>query len=562
MKTKKKSSSSLRKKFSLQPAFWVGVGFFLIGLAGLFSVAGELRAGELDQMVSSDATLFVEFSLDQDSLTQLQHVFPEVQVNTLLDLFIGDRFGITFAQDIAPWIGHQGGIALFSSGEGVVSARYQNRKKLDVFLQKFKLPSEAFQKIEVKDAEILTPAFSSGLGIGIRGKYVFFASSVDTLKAMFQSPSTLSDLPEYRDIRRDMPRGTHVFLFSQNEPLTDIFFSSAENKASKPLWAALSQSLPFGGVGLELEEKTISMHTKMLTEEGVFAQKKTNRSENQTMPELAQFAPQNTLFFMNGADLYAKYQHTKEFLAEFHPQFSVLFDGVLRATSRQLFGDRFDFERDFLSRMHGQYAFILNFKESETPFLDFTLVTGFGGPDAEKNLSQLHDIIHFAQTRFAVQEEEVELPDGSTRQELVAVDAKEIPIQKQEFEEKIYFTAENVAQDKNFSYAFLDGYLVFSTTQSGIKSVFTAHGNPTANLTQNTDFRESVLFRYSPSESYGFLNLAKLGESVELLTPQNTLEESEPSAWQILLRSGIRNMTFARKVFPGEIFWTGTLFLQ
>ena len=37
---------------------------------------------------------------------------------------------------------------------------------------------------------------------------------------------------------------------------------------------------------------------------------------------------------LTGYDLYAKYQYTRSFLSELHPQFSVVFDGLLRAARR------------------------------------------------------------------------------------------------------------------------------------------------------------------------------------------------------------------------------------
>ena len=91
--------------------------------------------------------------------------------------------------------------------------------------------------------------------------------------------------------------------------------------------------------------------------------------------------------------------------------------------------------------MHGQYAILIDFEDVLYPFLDFTLITGFGNADVDQNLNRLNDAIHFAQSHFASKVEKVTLPDGTMREELIAIEPEKIPIQKVDFENMEYFTA-------------------------------------------------------------------------------------------------------------------------
>ncbi|MDH3324962.1 MAG: DUF3352 domain-containing protein, partial [Candidatus Peregrinibacteria bacterium] len=392
---------------------------------------------------------------------------------------------------------------------------------------------------------------------------VFISSSSSAINEIFISEKKLESNEQYRKIRLDTPRKSFFFSYADSAQFVDLFLSGDRFATQKPLFDAGAKTLSSIGFSADVDDKSISVRSKILTADGVFSEHEIKKAANSVMPRLAQFSPKDALFFMNGIDLYAKYAHTKEFLAQFHPQFSVIFEGILRAWGRENFGDKFDFEKDFLAKMRGQYAVLVDFEDEAMPFLDFTLITGFGGVDIEKNLSDFHDAIHFAQSRFTTKVEEVELPDGTVREELVAVDESEIPINKIEFKGRDYFTVENSgsSNSKKLSYGFVENFLVFSTHENGLKSVLSAQATPENALSQNKDFRDSVLFRYSPSESYGFVNFAKLENAINLISNAEIGESGDFSITN-LIRKNIRNATFARKVFPGEIFFSATLFAR
>jgi len=512
--------------------------------------------GNLEKIFPASTAIYSEISLNRASLKNLQALFPDADITLLWSAISGDKFAFDFEKDIKPWVGSRAGIGVFGKGDFVVAVQYRNRAGAEKFLDHFRLPSEAFDISDAGGGEIWTPKFSSNFSFGFAKGYVFFASSPARLKEVFEFKTNLRDSEAFNSIRSDLQGRGELFLFADTQKALDILLMSGNLQAQKPMMEVLSQTLPALGVRAKLDKTGIQLDSKILTREGVFAGKRVERGENKTLPELAQFASQNALFFMNGADIHAKYLHTKEFLSSFHPQFAVVFDGVLRGLSRQIFGEKFDFEKDFLSQMHGQYALILDFPDVLSPFVNFTLITGFGEGDTEQNISHLHDALRFAQGQFSAESREVKLPDGSMREELVAVPSQELPIKKKEFNGATYFTFDSPSdQNKKFSYGFLEGYFIFSTHEDGLKSVISAYGGE--NLAKNQDFRDSVLFRFSPSESYGFLNYTKLSSVFELLGADKT---EENTVWSFFAHANVRNLVFARKVFPSEIFWTAILF--
>jgi len=542
------------EKSSLFP---FGVLLFLLGIVGVLWFGILSPVGRLDDIFPSDVALFTEVSFKKDSLQKFQALFPDADMSLLWEKIGGDIFSFDFENDVLPWAGKHAGVAFWGAQDFVLGIQYRHKSKAEDFLGNFRLSSETFEKEKIKGGEIWTPEFSSRLAFGFLDGYVFFASSADRLKEVFLSESSLSDVEYYQKIRSDLSRENEFFLFAESEASLPMVFNSEEWATKKPLLEVLSQTLPSFGISADINKQGIEIQSKIITKKGVFSGQKTKKPENQTLPELAQFASQNVLFFMNGSDVYAKYLHTKEFLSSFHPQFSVVFDGVLRGLSREMFGKEFDFERDALAKMHGQYAILFDFPDVLSPFVNFTLITGFGSADTEKNLAELSQALHFAQGQFSAQSREVKLPDGSVREELVAVDTQELPIKKVEFNDYTYYTFEPpVNTGQKFSYAFLEGYFVFSTHEDGVRSTIASYTGES--LAENADFRESVLFHFSPSESYGFLNYSKLDSVFELFLSE---ESNRRDGFLSFFRNAnVRNLVFSRKVFPTEIFWTAILF--
>jgi hypothetical protein len=555
---KRKIKTTFKKdKFITNPFFVMGFVLFLVGLIG--SIFVLQKKTELSQVFTDRAVAIAEFRLDSELKNQFQEFFPQADWEILFSHLSGYTFDIDWEKDILPWIGPKGGFALFPEGNFIIAVKYGNRKKAEKFADIFKISSESFQTKNIGKGEIWTPAFSSDIAVGFYKGYFLFSTSQALLSEQFLNVQKISHNEKYQEIQRDIPYHWVAQLFLDTEKYTEYFSNEAKFSSTKPLWEAFSQSIPGLGMTLKFEDGALNVESKFLTQEGIFSDAEILRDTNQTMPKLAQFTPQDVLFFTNGVDIYQKYLHTKKFLEDFHPQFSVIFDGILRGISRQYFGEKLDFEKDILSRLHGQYAIIWDVKDPTNPFIELGLITGFGGPDMEQNLSELHDIVHVAQSQFSTEKKAVKLPDGTIREELVAKERTNIPIQKKEFEGVTYFTLENSTEEKQFSYAFTEGYLIFSTHENQLWKMISASQGISESLAQNEDFRESILFRYSPSESYGFFNLSK---GISVLDFLSHTEENEFTFLFEFLRSGIRNLTFSRKVFPESVFWTGTLFLR
>ncbi|MBT3349604.1 DUF3352 domain-containing protein [bacterium] len=542
--------------------FWLGVFLATAGILGALWQFLPREKTSLDEVFPSDTAIFSEVSLDQDFREKF-----ETLSGSDFEILAKESFARWIPNGnfdgLEKWIGDRAGIALLPDGEILVATRYRSRKKTEEFLQQFLLPAEKFQRTKITDpvrAEILTPEYSSTVAFAFFRDWLIFSTSHDTLHAALTNTEKLHTDENFQKVRRDFSADANAVVFFNTQQIVERFFSKENFSAQLPVFKAFATAVPGGGTTIKFSEDQVKLQSKFLTKKGVFSEDTAQKQAEKIVPQLAQFAPPDTLLFVNGSDLYKKYSHTKEFLSEFHPQFSVIFDGILREQARTIFGEKFNFETDFLGKMHGQYAFIWDFEDPTEPFLNFTLITGYGSENVVKNLSEMHDVIHFAQSQFATTTEDIKLPDGTIRTELVATDPREIPIEKSEFKSLEYFTAENIANNKKFSYGFVDGYLVFSTHELGLKKAFSAHESVDGNLAQNSDFRESVLFDFSTAGSYGYANTGKILTLLEF-SEQVKFEKQDSggfSLWKTVLRE-FRNATFARKTLPQQVIWTTIL---
>ncbi len=541
----------LKIRFTL--LFFIGLILFGLGITGYVLRLFSWIPVSIDEVLPKNTTFIVEINLKE--IEKKQDTLNIQEFTNKLDQFLEKKFTINFTKDIQSWIGSDAVFSILDNDEYLLAIKWNNKKNTQKFLNQFITTGETFVEKKFENGNLLTPQFSSDIAFGFYHNWLLISPSQDAIEKVFTKKSSLRNNSEYKKIITDIPRKNFIFCFANTESLVKNVNFSETFKKYAPLLETITKSLPYFGLSFQYEKDQVTLSIKILSQEGIFKERLINKTPNQTMPQLAYMIPKDILFFINGSDLYAKYLHTKEFLSELDPQFSIIFEGLLQAQSEKIFGKEFQFEQDFLSKMRGQYAFALDFKDQLKPFINFTFITGFGHENQVEDISQFHDAITLAQTQFSPKIEEVTLPDGTVRKELVSAKPEDIQIKEVEFGTHKFFTNTKKTNNQQFSYGFFDNNLVFSTHTEGLTSIISVIENKNDSLAQNSDFKESVLFEFSPSESYGFLNITKLIPSLQLW--QN---ENNSNNFTNFLHSKFRNFTFSRKVFPGEIFLKGIFF--
>ena len=541
--------------------FLLGAFLFAVGIAGVFWHIWSQPTAKLSQIFPASSSLFVEFSLENTTLERWQNTFAETDVSLSTENLLSDYLPSVTLDQITPWIGNRVGMAFLKNHEFIIATRYRNKRKAEEFLQQLTLLDESLVEQTAHDITVQTAAFSSPLAFFFQDGWLLIGSSVETLTTSLTEQNIASN-EYYIECAKDFPLQADAIFFAKTQDLLQKDFLGEKYIAQEPLFRALSDTVPALGITLNLEKDRTLIDAKFVTTDGVFSAEQLKNTPNELLPQMAQFSPRDTFFFMNGNDLYAKFLHTRSFLSDLHPQFSVVFDGLLRAEFRNIFGPEFDFEKDFLSQMRGQYALIFDFEDAASPTPYFTLVTGFGNADTEANLETLHHVIRSAQSQVATEIVEKKLADGSTREELVAVDPRSVEIRKKQEEEHTYFTATSPANEganstRKFSYGFLDGQLIFSSHERGVANIMRAFDTENGNLAQNEDFRQSVLFDFASAESFGYVNFSKLRTLIDFSQTLITGNEQKIN-WSSLIQP-FRNLSFSRKSSDHATYFSGVL---
>lgn len=532
---------------SLTTAFRFGILFFLIGILGFLAYYWQSRIHDLDDFFTDEAYLTLQIDLAElpdNGEKWLKTILQETNTSLLDE--IGD-----FDQ-LKTWLGRQVGVAFYPDGEVVLAIQWRNREAMQAFTNQYLATDENWVLTDTPMGQIKTPEFSSKMAFGISQRWLMISTSESLLKYHFRNDANrLSTQKNYRSIQRDIPSGFAEFYLDTTSAVEDLYRGYDPNQ--EQMYQAMAEAVPALGLSLVEQDDFVQLYSKALTHDGIFFQETVARDQAEIIPELVQFVPHDTAFFINGINLPEKYNQLKVFLTELNPQYEIIFSGLIRAQVRELFGRDFDLQKDLLSKMHGQYALILDWDRDGVSAPYLTFLTGFGGRDKEQSLSDLHTAIHKVQSRFVPEIQEVELPDGTVRRELVSQDPDEIPIRKVEFaQNEYYYTTDLDNTDKKFAYGLLGEVFMFSSHEKGLQRILAAKQGETPSLAQQQQFRESVMFRFSPSESYGFLKMTRF---TEMPLAQNILS-AEQSPMLDLILSSLSDVTFSRKVYPGEIFWS------
>ncbi len=524
------------------------IGGFILFLLGIFGGSWQYFMGSsnhIENFISEEAFIYGEFDVSSQNILEIQKL--GVDINTLDISKISDfSLPSLTLKDLEPWIGKKIGFVKKDSENFLVLAQFRNKNNTKVFLENFLAPDENFRIKKLEIGDLMLPEFSSQMAFMFYKGWVLMGSNEKTLLSLINSEKLLKNNKNFKKVSKDLMSNIFGKIFFNMNYIPNI-----ENlpNALKPYKAFLSASkdlVKAGGVTIDLKNEDIKIDTKFLVHENIYKEKLVRKTQNQTIPRLSYLMPKDILFFVNGSDIYSKYKHTKEFLGKIDPQLELIFEGVFRAQSKRLFGKSFDLEKDFLSFLRGGYGFALDFDDG----LDFAFISETSKTD-DITIENLKKGIVRAQAYARPIEEEVELKNGKKRKELVVKNITDIELVEKKEGKDIYF--EVGSGENKFAYSFSNPYFLFSTKSSFLEKILKTKQLKIENLAQNKDFRQSVLFDFKSSESYGFLNFSKYLQVQGYLDDFSSKEKLEFDLISYL-KPYVRNIIFSRLVYPGEVF--------
>lgn len=532
------------------PVFLIGMGLFALGVLGFVFEAWQTRVNQLDQLLSNEVVFVAQASTDK--LEGLQ--------NQNLNYFIPSWLSEAEIENkyLARWLGKEVALIAIDDKHFILGARHRHRSALKTWLQTQLLPGEQFTITKTDQGEVWTPGFSSQQAFLIMDRWVFAGDSLETLQKAFSTERpSLASSDRYQRAFAGVPDSREWRLFIDLENYLMDWKPAPNLAVYQPLITAFGQAIPtLGLTAKSIDESILKLNAQFQLAMTQPADTLTPALKNTTIPDLAHFAPNQVMFFLNGQELYGRYQHTKNFLKELNPQFELIFDGLIRAQVERWLGETADLEKDLLAKIQGPYAIMLDYNEG----IDWLFIT-------ESQVGEtLENQIRTAQGRFAPKVETVELPDGTIREELVAAPPEAIKINEVTHQGWTYSVTQSASLNQG-ELAFLQQgkYFLIASNRDLLESALEAKKSDTASLANNNDFRQAVLYRLGQAESFGFINVNKLKKAIEPLS-ETPLESSEDEAeaafawWQEILRLPLRNIIFSRRVEAESVMVNWLLF--
>ena len=530
------------------PIFLIGLILFGVGVLGFGFEAWQTKQNQLSNMLSSEVLLMS--TIETDALVDI----PESDLENYLPAWMGDV--ALKNESLKKWLGKE--VALIVAGEAdfVIGARYRNKSAMKDWLETSLLENETFTVTKTEKGELWSPSISSSQVFLVTKKWVFASSSLTAIQSVFAEGQTLADSNRYKEAFGDLSSKQSMRLYVNLEDYLSTLISDERFAVYGPMLSALGQTFTDLGLVAENDENQWQVNSQfVLSDEVKGKMEAAGKIKNTTVPDLAHYSPSQPLLFINGQDLNQRYLYTKMLLAELNPQFELIFDGLLRAQVTRWLGEGVDFEKDVLQAIDGPYSLTFDYNKG----LNWLFVTeGQAGKD-------IQDLIKTAQGQFSPRVETVELPDGTTREQLVAVPGSAVEIET--------VTANGFTYSKTSSSGLNQGkmafinqgqYFLLASNSDLLESALTASSSENASLATNEDFRKAVLFKLGKAESFVFLNQDKLKKALE---PLIVLEEevsaaSGPSWWQEITKLPIRNLILSRRVETGKVMVKWLFFMN
>lgn len=502
------------KPLQLNWLIWSGITLTLLGILGSAISYLDMGRRSLAQYLPDETAYYVKIKPSE---------IPIEQAQLLLNLTSSEDFlQNTTIEDFTPWIGREALMAKTIDNRFIARFRYHNKSAAKKFLtQQLLVPNETWQLtkwsdpdnrwfLAINDQEIFSiprqattiysPKFSNTVSYSFTNGYLWIAADQDLLKdTLTKKNASLQNNSAYQAAANHLAKKNPLEIFISTNALSQQKNIIQQQKTISPLLNGLIDVTPAIVVTANTKKKRFQLQLRLISN------KKNDQINLQPLntPELANFSPDKPILFFTGQDLRAHHQKTNKFLSNLHPQFSDIFNGILQAQAEKTFGKNFDVKADLLSQLSGQYALIIESNlPNQTP--NFTLISEFGRSDTAAKIAQFQEALRFAQSKSTARVITVDIPGGREQKQAVNISTAELIVNELPLTHGSVYEVANTNLGTTIYFGFRDQYMLLSTSPSSIHKIFGAAYKP---LTENPNFRKTILFEHNPAESYGYISL-------------------------------------------------------
>lgn len=301
-------------------------------------------AHDVPKLMPADTGFYASMTVDLQDVVGFKHlvdIFGDIpEVEDLLDEIqdgMDDEFGITWEDDVEPWLGSEIGVGIadlesaMESGEPVLiaAASTRNRKESDRFIEKvigyfgdddyYDVQDEEYQGVEYwiaqPDSDWDMPVI-----LGTVGKFVVLTSDEnameDVIDAQNRKIDTLDQADQFKDLSSALPSGAVLYAYVNLKDIMGPMVDEMRSEAEYELGIALPdymldvlEALETAGYSVSLDKEGIQLDVAVTFDPDDMPQDVLEgMSSKPTANRILKRIPADSLGFFSGQNLAGGWQ--------------------------------------------------------------------------------------------------------------------------------------------------------------------------------------------------------------------------------------------------------------
>ncbi len=441
------------------------------------------------------------------------------------------------AEKLASWIGRDVYFGFLESGSSFGVFSISNKEALVTFVENQVPSGDSFSKTEKGDGELWTPGFSSTQGFWILDRHLVWIENVDFLDELLvkEPGNRLIDTSEFKRFYNPNTAADIGFLYMNSSSLD--LDSPKVSPEYREFLVAFTKAVPLMGFYFDEVNGNLEMNLKLFSDLDLGVADVTPGSAPYS--ELLSWVPDSVLYASTGLDLAAQYDLTETSLKKVNPRLEIVFAGLIQKRFTSIFGNQNDWKTDFLDLLKGEYLYGFN----EEIGAQFFMITDLRQlPNPQETLQSWQSTFQAAQARMSPKIETVEMPDGTTREEVVASSSRDVPVLPKSEGIYTYYLSPGVSKNQQFVYGLIDDYFVFAVGEDTFLKILKQKTGSSYEPSLSEDLNNHFAPSISASRGLTYLNYERLWP---LLDRQSENPDEIP-AWRRYIPSTLSSVWIER----------------
>lgn len=431
------------KKQKMKGGLLMLIGFATLIFVGFFLFGKFFRPQELAELLPAQrAVAVLELNIDGNSgqVKQFQELlknYPVYQPGGIISL-LNIVLPVNYQNELEPWLGRQVGLAIITSTDPSSGAFYpllfieqKDHEKALKFFQDRGLASigEELAHTDYNGYPIYEFTVSQRMSFTFMGSYLVVAESPEILTGMiddFVQLPRLSDDEVYRKVANNVPQGGLMFGYVNYRKLydtleeDDLFIT----KKGQDLLALRPYLNIFRAEGFSVfaeKDRFVAQSYTNIDNEALNGESYVTFTEPY-QGKLLELVDADPIFLAGGHNLTNELRRVEEIFKSGTKTPALVFEGFVESQKKRYLGEKIGLKEDIYPLFTGEYLLTVE-NSLEKPRVSLLLQLKNGENDMKRFDRIMSEFIEVSGV-FSPEVHEVELPDGTIGEEIVASQEK------------------------------------------------------------------------------------------------------------------------------------------